>query len=64
VKSSETEDKDRVFSERYYGWFERRIPVEEVEEDKVSATFKQGVLTVTTKHIAINWREHRRPQLL
>jgi HSP20 family protein len=36
-----------LFSERYYGRFERRIPVDEVEEDKVSASFKNGVLTVT-----------------
>jgi HSP20 family protein len=46
-KKTETEDKDRLFSERYYGRFERRIPVEDVEEDKVSASFKNGVLTVT-----------------
>jgi HSP20 family protein len=46
-KKTETEDKDRLFSERYYGRFERRIPVEEVEEDKVSASFKNGVLTIT-----------------
>ena len=46
-KKTETEDKDRLFSERYYGRFERRIPVDEVEEDKVSASFKNGVLTVT-----------------
>jgi HSP20 family protein len=46
-KRTETEDKDRLFSERYYGRFERRIPVDEVEEDKVSASFKNGVLTVT-----------------
>jgi HSP20 family protein len=46
-KKTETEDKDRLFSERYYGRFERRIPVEEVDEDKVSAAFKNGVLTVT-----------------
>jgi HSP20 family protein len=45
-KKTESEDKDRLFSERYYGRFERRIPVEEVEEDKVSASFKNGVLTV------------------
>jgi HSP20 family protein len=32
---------------RYYGRFERRIPVDDVEEDKVSASFKNGVLTVT-----------------
>jgi HSP20 family protein len=47
-KRSETEDKDRQFSERYYGRFERLIPVgPEIEEDKVDATFKNGVLTVT-----------------
>jgi HSP20 family protein len=65
-KSSETEDRDRLFSERYYGRFERRIPVEDVDEDKVSAAFKNGVLTVTmpkapqaqsrVKRIAINGR--------
>ena len=41
------EDKARRFSERYYGRFERRIPLEDVEEDKVSAAFKNGVLTIT-----------------
>ncbi|WP_024510798.1 Hsp20/alpha crystallin family protein [Bradyrhizobium sp. ARR65] len=46
-KKTETEDKDRLFSERYYGRFERRIPVEDVDEDKISAAFKNGVLTVT-----------------
>jgi len=65
-KRTETEDKDRLFSERYYGRFERRIPVEDVDEDKVSASFKNGVLTVTmpklpqaqskVKRIAINGR--------
>jgi HSP20 family protein len=33
------------------GWpqirFERRIPLEDVEEEKVSAAFKNGVLTIT-----------------
>ena len=47
-KRSETEDKDRQFSERYYGRFERRIPIGyEVKEDQVDARFKNGVLTVT-----------------
>ncbi|TWI34724.1 HSP20 family protein [Mesorhizobium tianshanense] len=33
-KRSETEDKERQFSERFYGRFERRIPLGyEVEED-------------------------------
>jgi HSP20 family protein len=63
-KKSETEDKERLFSERYYGRFERRIPVDDVEQDKVAASFKNGVLTVTlpkspaaqqkVKRIAIN----------
>jgi HSP20 family protein len=46
-KKSETEDKGRLFSERYYGRFERRIPVDDVDQDKVAASFKNGVLTVT-----------------
>lgn len=64
-KRSESEDKDRHFSERFYGRFERRIPLgSEVEDDKVAASFKNGVLTVTlpksataqskVKRIAIN----------
>jgi HSP20 family protein len=47
-KRSETEDKDRQFSERVYGRFERRIPLGyEIEQDKVDAYFRNGVLTVT-----------------
>jgi len=64
-KKSEVEDKERAFSERIYGRFERRIPLAwDVEEDKVDASFKNGVLTVTlpksaqsashVKRIAIN----------
>jgi HSP20 family protein len=46
-KKTESEDKARRFSGRYYGRFERRIPLQDVEEDKASAAFKNGVLTVT-----------------
>ncbi|TGT09753.1 Hsp20/alpha crystallin family protein, partial [Mesorhizobium sp. M8A.F.Ca.ET.213.01.1.1] len=47
-KRSEMEDKDRQFSERYYGRFERRIRLGyEVEQDQIDARFKNGVLTVT-----------------
>ena len=63
-RRSETEDKARRFSERHYGRFERRIPVDDVEIDKVAASFQNGVLTVTlpkspaaqqkVKQIAIN----------
>ncbi|HEU4805513.1 MAG TPA: Hsp20/alpha crystallin family protein [Nitrobacter sp.] len=47
-KKSETEDKERKFSERFYGQFERRISVgPDIEQDKVNAFFKNGVLTVS-----------------
>lgn len=47
-KRAESEDKERQFSERYYGHFERRIPLDaEVQADKAQARFKNGVLTVT-----------------
>jgi HSP20 family protein len=47
-KKSETEDSERQFSERYYGRFERRLALgREVEQDKVSATFRNGVLDIT-----------------
>jgi HSP20 family protein len=45
-KKTEMEDKDRLFTERYYGRFERRIPVEGIDENSVSASFRNGVLTV------------------
>jgi len=62
---SETEDKERQFSERFYGRFERRIPVGmDIEENKIEASFKNGVLKVIlpkteraqskAKRIAIN----------
>ncbi|MBB6412541.1 Hsp20/alpha crystallin family protein [Mesorhizobium sangaii] len=47
-KHAEAEDRERQFSERFYGRFERRIPLGfEVVEDKVAADFRNGVLSVT-----------------
>ena len=47
-KKSETEDKERGYSERYYGRFERRIALpSNVDEHGANATFRDGVLTVT-----------------
>jgi len=47
-KQAETTDEGRQFSERFYGRFERRIPLGyEIYEDKVTAQFKNGVLTIT-----------------
>jgi len=64
-RKAHIDDRERHFSERYYGRFERRIPLgEAVEEDKIDATFENGVLIVTlprsaqtsaqVKRIAIN----------
>ena len=51
-RKTESENQDRLFSERYYGRFERRIPVEDVDADKISAAFKNGVLTITLPKVA------------
>jgi HSP20 family protein len=63
-KKAERNDESKFVSERYYGSFERQIPLDGVEEDKAQADFKNGVLTVTlpksepssrnVKRIAIN----------
>jgi len=45
-KRSGTDEERRGYSERYYGAFERRIQVGDVDETKVNATFDKGVLTV------------------
>jgi HSP20 family protein len=60
-KKSAIEDKERAFSERTYGRFERRIPLAwEVEEDKIEASFKNGVLTVTLPKSAESRSEVKR----
>ncbi|WP_316229394.1 Hsp20/alpha crystallin family protein [Bradyrhizobium sp. SZCCHNR1070] len=46
-KKTERNGEGRFFTERYYGAFERRIPLEDVQEDKAKAEFKNGVLTLT-----------------
>jgi len=47
-KRSEVEDKDRGYTERSYGRFERRIGLPQgIDRDQAGATFRNGVLTVT-----------------
>lgn len=47
-KRAETTDKERGYTERSYGRFERSIALPfAVQEDKAEATFRNGVLTVT-----------------
>lgn len=61
-KKSETADKDRGYSERYYGRFERRVALpSSVEEQGANATFKDGVLAVTLPKSAEAERGRRIP---
>ncbi|QQO19928.1 Hsp20/alpha crystallin family protein [Bradyrhizobium diazoefficiens] len=63
-KKAERNGEGRYFTERFYGAFERQIPLEGVEEDKAEASFRDGVLTISlpksekaresVKRIAIN----------
>lgn len=47
-EEKEERKKDYYLSERRYGAFERRFPIPDgVEADKIEATFKKGLLTVT-----------------
>ncbi|WP_213981560.1 Hsp20/alpha crystallin family protein [Sphingomonas sp. dw_22] len=53
-KRAEVEDKERGYSERSYGRFERRIALPRgIERDKAQATFRNGVLTVTLPRSAV-----------
>lgn len=47
-KKAESEDRNRSYSERFYGRFERQVSLDrDVDEGAVKATFKKGILTVT-----------------
>ncbi len=46
-KQARTEDRDRAFSERIYGRFERRIALDGASEANVRAEFRNGVLTIS-----------------
>jgi HSP20 family protein len=60
-KRAETEDKDRGYSERTYGRFERRIGLPKgIDLEKASATFRNGVLTVALPKSAASNENVRR----
>jgi HSP20 family protein len=61
-KKSETEDKERGYSERFYGRFERRIALPGgIAEESAKADFRDGVLTVTLPKTAEAQRGRRIP---
>lgn len=46
-KKCEYQDRQRQLGERYYGRFERRVALPDgIDEEKVKASFRNGVLTV------------------
>jgi HSP20 family protein len=48
VQEHKDDQRGRAYAERFYGRFRRTIPLpSEVDADKVEATFKNGLLTVT-----------------
>lgn len=54
----EVEDAGYLRSERFYGHFERAIPLtDDINSEKVDASYKNGVLTVT-----INKKEEAKPK--
>ena len=60
-KKAEMEAKDRGYSERSYGRFERRIGLPKgIEADKANATFRNGVLTVVLPKSAASNENVRR----
>jgi len=62
-KKEETEDKGKDYyrSERRYGSFQRVVPLStEVDEAKVEANFKKGILTVTLPKTPEAQRKHKR----
>jgi HSP20 family protein len=47
-KKVESEDRNRIYGERFYGRLERHISLDrDVDESAVKAAFKKGILTVT-----------------
>lgn len=63
-RKDETTDKDRRISERFFGRFERRIPlVYEVLTDKATAEFENGVLSVTVPKSETGQNRARRVEI-
>ena len=63
-EEKEEKKKDYYLSERRYGSFERRFQIPEgVESDKIEASFKKGILTVTLPKNRQRRRRRRRSPL-
>ena len=57
-------DKDRQYSERFFGSFERSLTIPKgVDEDKIEATLKDGVLEVHLPRAAVAAPEARKIEI-
>ena len=56
----ESRGDNHYCSERSYGSFTRVLPIEDVDVEKVEATFKKGVLNITLPKLAGGKRSHRK----
>ncbi len=45
-KRAEIQDRNRAFSERVYGCFERRLALDDVDESRITAQFHNDVMTI------------------
>lgn len=53
-RSEKTEEKQgETYSERFFGSFERRLAIPEVDQTKIEAKVKDGVLEVTMPKVAV-----------
>lgn len=50
-KEEETEDKNIIRQERFYGSMERKFYVGDIDEEGIEATFKDGVLKIKVPKI-------------
>lgn len=65
-KKSESEEKEKTYHriERSYGSFQRVIPFDtELDEDNASATFKNGILTITLPKAADAVKKSRKIEI-
>jgi HSP20 family protein len=59
-KKTKLEDRNRAFSERFYGRFERCLPLEHVDEEHIQAKFENGVLSITAPKSPLSKERMRR----
>lgn len=57
------EREDYIRQERHFGEFVRRFYVEDIDEDKIDANFKNGVLTLNCPKLPDSTNHHKRIEI-